>query len=361
MDEQTRRRFLASGAAATIGTVGLAGCLGGGTGSVGSGGAGNTASNNSTGGDSAPNQLTVGYVPIYPNMQHFIMQKEGYYDSLPAEVTVQRFPSGPTVVKALAGGAVDSALFGITPSMVLIAKGTNASVLAANSRNGFRFMATNAFADLYAKKRADAFSAYERQHGRQLAVAVPPAGSVPDIILRYWITRDLGLGELNSVINRQTLAPAKVPRAIQAGEIDATMIQEPYATVIERAQGFSGVVWSGNILTGHPVTVLFVRNSVSKNVAKHLVEQHIKATRFVHENPKKAAKDAAAVIGSGLSTELARAAMESWASDFLSNPHEVSKEAATMAQFVEKVGKTKSVVSPEELFDYSVYDAVSNQ
>ena len=32
-----------------------------------------------------------------------------------------------------------------------------------------------------------------------------------------------------------------------------------------------------------------------------------------------------------------------------------------MAQFVKDVGNTGSVISPERLFDFSVYDAISNQ
>ena len=131
--------------------------------------------------------------------------------------------------------------------------------------------------------------------------------------------------------------------------------------MIASERGFGEVAWSGNILPGHPVTVTFVQNSVPRNVAEQFVEQHTKATQFVRENPKKAAEDAASVIGSGVSTELARQAIDSQASDFLSDPNEVREQAATMAQFVKDVGNTGSVISPEQLFDFSVYDAISNQ
>ncbi|EMA55941.1 nitrate/sulfonate/bicarbonate ABC transporter periplasmic protein [Halococcus salifodinae DSM 8989] len=306
-------------------------------------------------------QLTVAYVPIYPNMQHYIMQEEGYYESISSAVTVERFSNGPSVVKAFASDEVDIALFGITPAMVLVDKGKAANVLAANSRNGFRVMATSAFADLYTNQQGDAFSAFENQHGRKMKFGVPPDGSVPDVVLRYWIEQDLDLGEMESVIDKVKLSPAKAPQTIQAGEIDATMIQEPFATVIASEQGFGEVAWSGEILPGHPVTVTFVQNSVPGSVAEQFVEQHSKATQFLRENPKKAAEDAAAVIGSGVSTELAREAIDSQASDFLSDPHELRDQAATMAEFVKEVGNTDSVVSPDQLFDFEVYDTVSNQ
>lgn len=355
-DRRTRRRFLTMGGVATAGAVGLSGCVGGGSsGSAGIGASTGASTAGSTG------QLTVAYVPIYPNMQHYVMQEEGHYDALSAEVTVERFSDGPSVVKAFASGEVDVALFGITPAMVLVSKGTQASVLAANSRNGFRVMATDAFVDLYADEQADAFSVFESQRGRKVRFGVPPDGSVPDVVLRYWLEQDLGFNGLDSVIDTVKIPPAKVPQTIQTNDIDATMIQEPFATVINNEQGFGEVAWSGDILPDHPVTVAFVQDNVSKPLAEGFVEQHTKATRFVRENPEKAAEDAATVIGSGVSTELAQTAIDSRASDFLTDPHEIEDQAATMAQFVESVGNTSSVVSTEQLFDFSVYDSISKQ
>lgn len=348
-DKRTRRRYLVSAGAATTGAAGLAGCGGGGS-------SGSTNSTNST-----AEQLTVAYVPIYPNMQHYIMREEGYYDALPSAVTVERFSDGPSVVKAFASGAVDIAMFGITPAMVLVSNGKNANVLVANSRNGFRVLATNPLADLHANEKKGAFATFENRRGRKVKIGVPPDGSVPDVVLRYWIEQDLELGEIESVVDKVKISPAKAPQTIQAGEIDATMIQEPFATVIASEQGFSEVAWSGDILPDHPVTAAFVHNRVAESTAKGFVEQHIKATQFVRQNPKKAAEDAAAVIGSGVSTELARQAVDSRASDFVSNPHQVREQAATMARFVEEVGNTSSVVSPSQLFDFSVYDGVSGQ
>ena len=124
----SRRRLLQMGAT-TIATAGIAGCLGQGGASLGS--------------------VTVAYVPIYPNMQHYVMEQEGYYEDVPVDVTIERFSSGPSVVKAFASGDIDVALFGITPAMVLVDKGTDAGVLAANSRNGFKIMGTTELADLY--------------------------------------------------------------------------------------------------------------------------------------------------------------------------------------------------------------------
>ena len=118
----TRRRLLQTAGAGTIAAA-HTGCLGRGAGSLDS--------------------MTVAYVPIYPNMQHYVMEQERYYDDIPADVTIERFSSGPSVVTAFASGDVDIALFGIAPAMVLAGSGTQAGVLAANSRNGFKIMGTS--------------------------------------------------------------------------------------------------------------------------------------------------------------------------------------------------------------------------
>jgi NitT/TauT family transport system substrate-binding protein len=325
---------------ATIATAGIAGCLGQGGTSLDS--------------------VTVAYVPIYPNMQHYVMEQEGYYEAVPAEVTIERFSSGPSVVKAFASGDVDVALFGITPSMVLVDKGTEAGVLAANSRNGFKVMGTTELADLYEQEGAATFERFEEERGRKVRFGAPPDGSVPDIVLRYWIQEDLDVGEMESTINKSKVPPAKAVQTIQSGDIDATIIQEPFATIIGQDDGFGELAWSGDILDNHPVTVLFANQRVldDRDVAQSLVEQHIAATEFTVDSPDAAAAHAASVIGSGVSEELAKVAMGSKASEFISDPHAITDQAATMGEFVANVGNIEKPVATEDLFAFDPYDAL---
>jgi len=343
MRSQTRRKLLReSTGAATLGLTALAGCLGS--------------------GDNGPvDSLTVAYVPIYPNMQHYVMEQEEFYDDVPATVKTKRFSTGPSVVKAFASGEVDVALFGITPSMVLIDKGKQASVLAANSREGFKVLGTSTFADLYAEHGKDAFSRFEARHGRKIRFGAPPDGSVPDVVLRYWIEQDLGVGKLESSVSKSKVPPARAPQTMQAGDIDATIIQEPFATVISDDESVREVAWSGDILDGHPVAVLFAQKRVvdSPDVAEGLVSAHVDATNFIRNNPEVAARDASTVIGSGVSDDLAVRAMESTASNFISDPHAISSQTETMSQYVADVGKTDGVVGNERLFHFDAYDAIA--
>ena len=335
----SRRRLLQTGAT-TIATAGIAGCLGQGGASLDS--------------------LTVAYVPIYPNIQHYVMEQEGYYEDIPADVTIERFSSGPSVVKAFASGDIDVALFGITPAMVLVDNGTDAGILAANSRNGFKIIGTTELVDRYEQEGPAMFDRFEEEYGRKVRFGAPPDGSVPDIVLRYWIQEDLDAGAMESVIDKSKVPPAKAVQTIQSGDIDATIIQEPFATIIGQDDGFGELAWSGTILDNHPVTVLFANQQVldDSDVAQSLVEQHVAATEFTAGSPDAAAAHAASVIGSGVSEDLATAAMDSQASDFFSDPHAITDQAATMGEFVANVGNIEEPVATENLFAFDPYDTV---
>ena len=339
MTHISRRRLLQTGAT-TIAATGVAGCLG-------------------QGGESL-DSVTVAYVPIYPNMQHYVMDQEGYYEDVPTDVTIERFSSGPSVVKAFASGDVDVALFGITPAMVLVDKGTEAGVLAANSRNGFKIMGTTELVDLYEQEGPAVFERFEEERGRKVRFGAPPDGSVPDVVLRYWIQEDLDVGEMESAINKSKVPPAKAVQTIQSGDIDATIIQEPFATVIGQGDSFGELAWSGDILENHPVAVLFANQRVldDDEVAQSLVEQHVAATEFTENSPDAAASHAASVIGSGVSEDLATAAMDSNASEFISDPHAITDQAATMGEFVAGVDNIEDPVATEDLFAFDPYDAI---
>lgn len=329
MSETTRRRLLQGLGAGAIGASGMAGCLGQGSGST-------------------LESVTGAYVPIYPNMQHYVMDQQGYYDDVPASVTIERFSSGPSVVKAFASGDIDFAFFGITPAMVLADRGTDAGILAANSRNGFKIMATDEVVDLYEREGAATFARFEDENNRKIRFGAPPDGSVPAVVLRYWIQRDLALGEPGSVVTKSKVPPAKAVQTIQSGDIDATIIQEPFATIIGQTDGFRELAWSGDILQSHPVTVLFANQRVidADDISQSLVAQHVAATEHTQDSPAASAAAAASAIGSGVSDDLAETAIESRASDFLSDPHAITDEATTMGEFVAAVGNIDSTVPP---------------
>ena len=327
----------------TAAALGLAGCVGGGGSST---------------------ELSVAYMPIYPDMQHFVMEGEGYYDAIDADVTAEQFSDGPSIVQAYATGDYDVALFGVVPAMIVIDKTGFAKVTAANIQNAMQLLARDEFAAMFEEYGADAFGRWEEQNGEKFTFGTFPPGSVPDILLRYWLEQELGL-DPESEVNIESLGGAgPVRQALAAGKIDGTSIMEPVPTIAdEKGMGYSAIAWAGEFMPGQPAAVTMMHDDLRNDrpeVAKSFLEQHVQATEFINNNPGTAAEHASNTIGSDvLPVETAQAAMGSRASDFISNPHQIESGTQTFATYADRLGKTESELSVESIFDYSLYDDIA--
>jgi hypothetical protein len=119
-----RRTFLGTaGAAATAGLAGSSGL-----------------------GASSLDELRLASLPIFPNMQYFVMQREGCLDGIPTEVSPKSFPDGASLLQSFASGDFDIALFGVVPAMILMNEGVDAKLTAASNEDGMRILANEEFA-----------------------------------------------------------------------------------------------------------------------------------------------------------------------------------------------------------------------
>jgi len=155
--EPSRRSFLAAAGGAA--TVGLAGCLGGDDGGL--------------------NELTVAHMPIYPDLQWYVMEGEGYFSEIDAEITGREFTDGPSIVQAIGGGDIDVAMFGIVPAMIVIDRDIPAQVTAANIREPMGIMAEESFHETFEAEGGDAFATWAEENGGPLPVRHLPAGQRP--------------------------------------------------------------------------------------------------------------------------------------------------------------------------------------
>lgn len=341
----TRRRYLTTlGAGAAAGSAGLAGCAG------------------VLGGDG--DELTVAYMPIYPDMQFFVMQEEGYLDEIDADVTPKEFTDGPSIVQAYASGDIDVGLFGIVPSMIVIDRGIEAKVTAANIEEAMMITARDDLAAGYEESGADAFAEFEAEKGRPFRFGTFPEGSVPDILLRYWLLeeQDLTPGEDVEIVG---LGGANAVRqALVNEEIDGTSIMEPVPTqAAERDLPFRTIAAAAEFMPGQPAAVTLMTDELRENdraVARDFLEQHVRATEFIDENPDEAAQHASTVIGEqSLPPETARAAMDSPAANFVSDPRAIENGTEIFAEYAHELGKTERELSLDRIFDYSLYEDVT--
>ncbi|MFA9518300.1 ABC transporter substrate-binding protein [Halopenitus sp. H-Gu1] len=336
MTTSTRRKFLsvAGGTAA----VGLAGCLGGAGGNI--------------------DELTVAHMPIYPDLQWYVMEGEGYLDEIDAEITSQEFSDGPAIVQALGGGDIDVALFGIVPSIIAIDRGIPVKVTAANIHEMLGIMVGEEFRSLWADHGADAFSVWESETGEPFEFGTFPQGSTPDVFLRHWLSDGLGLDPETDVEITEINGANAVWQAIANDEIDGTSIMEPVPTIAtQEGSDVSLFKTASEIMPGQPGAVVTMSDAVREtDLAEQFLSAHVRATEFIRDQPAETAVHVEE--GIGMSADRAQTALQSPLSNFITDPREIESGTEVFARFAERNGQTDEQRSTDEIFDYDVYDGL---
>ena len=333
----SRRQYLGSIGAAAAG--GVAGCLGGGNGG-------------------SLDELTVAYMPIYPDLQYFVMEGEGYFAEIDAEIDGREFTDGPAIIQAYGGGELDVAMFGIVPSMIVIDRGIPAQVTAANIVEPMGIMADEEFQELWAEHDADAFDVWADEHGEPFRFGTFPQGSVPDVLLRYWLRDIVGVDPESAVDIIEINGANAVWQAIASGEIDGTSIMEPVPTIAEEEN--SNVTMfrtAGEIMPGQPAAVTLMSDEVRESpLAGQFLEQHVRATEFIDENPDRTAEHVES--GIGMPADRARRALDSPLSNFVTDPRAIESGTEIFSEFAHGNGQIDEQLTTEQIFDYDVYDSL---
>ena len=333
-DRPIGRRTYLAGLGATA-AAGLSGCLGGGGGGL--------------------SDITVAYMPIFPDLQYFVMDQRGYFDAVDAEITGREFGNGPAIIQAYGGGEVDVAMFGIVPSMIVIDRGIPAKVVAANIKEPMAIMAHEEFQAMWAEEGADAFSTWERERGRPFRFGTFPQGSVPDVLLRYWLADVVGVDpEAVAEIIEIDSANA-VWQAIANGEIDGSSIMEPVPTIAaEEAAPVRTFKTAAEIMPGQPAAVTLMSDEVrASDLAGQFLSQHVRATDFITANPE----ETAAIVeeGIGMDADRALTALRGPLSNFVTDPREIENGTEIFSRFANENGQIETRLALEQIFDYSVY------
>ncbi|WP_137685239.1 ABC transporter substrate-binding protein [Haloarcula mannanilytica] len=338
----TRRRFLAlTGGAALSGVSGCTSVFGG----------------------SSLETLSVAYKPIFPFLQYLVMNERGYLDDIGPDVESTNFANqGLNIVSAYSDGDVDIAFIGITPAIRMKHQGLPGKVTAANQTGGFVVLTTEPFADLWNDRGAEAFEAFREQEGRPFKFSTFPKGSVANVLLRHWLEEELGVG--TDPVEIENLAGAgPVRRALLSGNADGTLIMEPIPTALEAEDApFSRLTTSGSFMDGAPGGIMFMHDRLwdeNPAVARSVLEQHVRATELITERPEDAAAAVSAALGDRLSTDVATRAVQSDASNYVSDPRAIRNGTAVCIQRMRELGQLSDPVEPDTVLEPSLYQDVS--
>ena len=329
----SRRAYLTGvGAAAT---TGLAGCLGGGT-----------------------DALTVAHMPIFPDLQYYVMDGKGYFDEIDAEIDGQEFTDGPAIIQAYGGGDIDIGMFGIVPAMIVMDRGLPAKVTATNIKEPMGIMVHGDLQAMWNEHGVDAFGVWEDETGEPFDFGTFPQGSVPDVLLRHWLSDTLGVDPESAVEITEIGGANAVFQAFTNGEVDGTSIMEPVPTRVSNTDSpISMFRTAAEIMPGQPAAVTLMTDEIrNSDLAEQFLEQHIRATDFIDDDP-----DATADIiedGIGMDREVARQALDSPLSNFVTDPREIEDATDIFAEFAHENGQIDQQPPLDEIFDYSVYENV---
>jgi NitT/TauT family transport system substrate-binding protein len=298
--------------------------------------------------------LAVAHMPIFPDLQYYVMESEGYFENVDATIEGSEFTDGPAIVQAYGGGELDVAMFGIVPSMIVIDRGIPAKVTAANIKEPMAIMAHEDLQAMWDEHGAEAFSVWREEKGRKFRFGTFPQGSVPDVLLRYWLQQE-GIGTSAVDIIEINGANA-VWQAIANGEVDGASIMEPVPTrAAQEGVAVRTFRNASEIMPGQPAAVTLMSDDVRGTpAATQFLEQHVRATEFIQENPEATADIVEA--GIGMDAEQALSALQGPLSNFVTDPGEIENGTEIFSEFAAENGQIEEELSLEQIFDYSVYD-----
>lgn len=332
----SRRSFLA-GTTATVAGTGASGCLG----SSGSGGA-----------------VDVAYMPIFPDLQYFVMESQGYFDEIDEEINAREFSDGTDIVRAYGGGEVDIGLFGIVPAMIAINRGIPIKVTAANIREPNAVMVHDDLAEMWDENgtAAETFDAWEREKDSKFRFGTFPQGSTPDVLLRFWL-RDVGVEPGEDVRITEIGGANALRQAIAGSEVDGASVLEPVLTRAQQESSMSLFRTAGEIMPGQPGAVVAMSDEVrGTETARQFLRQHIRATEFINENPDETAE--IVEEGIGMPVEQARQALDGPLANFITDPREIVDGTAVFSEFTHENGGMDEELSSDQIFDHTIYEGL---
>jgi NitT/TauT family transport system substrate-binding protein len=309
----------------------------------------------------AAETLEIGYMPILPVAQAFVAIEEGWLKEAGVEAKLIQFQNGPAMVQALLAGQLDVAHFGIGPAMVARGKGVDLKVVASSTVEQISVIALPDLAAAFAEGPPEtAFARFEAMHGRKPVISTFPLGSVPEIVLHYWVEKRLGISRDSMDVVYQ--GAAQVQQSLLTGAVDGAAILEPVVTLtLSKVKGSKVVEKGSALFPGQPGAVLAVREALiarAPQLVQALVDAHIRATAKLRTDPEGSAAAVGKYVGGGrMPKEVVVQALKNSQDSFVDDPDYIIPGTRTMHDYQEETGSLKAKVDLDALFDTSFYKA----
>ncbi len=223
---------------------------------------------------------------FFPNLTHapaLVGMEKGYFQKAlgTARLNAREFVSGTTLMEAFAAGQIDIAYVGPGPAINGATRGMPLQIIAGASEAGAALIA----------RKDSGIRTYRDLAGKR--VAVPSLGNTQDISLRH-ILKEQGLKAQadGGNVTVTPVPPADVIAAFAAGRVDAALVPEPWAAVLEsqghRMVGNEKTVWRGG---QYPTTILIVNTKFAQAnpaLVTAFLKAHASAVAYLNKSPAAA-------------------------------------------------------------------------
>ena len=197
-----------------------------------------------TSGGSSDNVVRIGHLPSDHDTALFVAKEKKMYEDQGLTVELTQFNNGGDLMTAMASGDIDIGYAGITPVMSSISQGVPVKVVS----------------------------------GAQIEGSAIVAGE------------NSGINTVD--VEFTTMKAAQMTDALKAGQVDAMIIWEPYASIAVKNGDGKLVETSGEIIPGHPCCCVAAREEFINDhpeTLEKVLAIHEEATKFTNENPAEAA------------------------------------------------------------------------
>lgn len=279
-------------------------------------------------------KVTIGYLPSDHDAALFIAEAQGIYKDKGIETELVQFNNGGDLMTAMASGEVDIGYVGITPVLSSIEKGVPVKVVSGVQTEGSGI----------AVSEASGIAQASDLKGK--SIATPGEASIQYMLLAYYLENN---GMSTDDLNISAMKVAPMNDALNSNKIDGMLTYEPYVTIATE-NGHKELVDSSEILPGHPCCVVAASDSFIKDhpdELKDLIDAHEQATKYIQENPQKAASELPKDIVSDVAVEEKAIA----GINFISGLNDTYKQSVMDFMQIEvDLGILKAPLSEDQIF-----------
>ena len=231
-------------------------------------------------------------------LAYYVAREKGFFAEQGLDIREGgTFSAGPEEMSAFSAGDLDVGYVGVAPAITFASQGmADVKVVAQANTNGSSILVR------------PGLDAQDVAGLRGFTVAIPGISTVQDYLLR---TALLKAGVDPADVKEVVVKPPEMLPALSAAQVDAAVVWEPYPSMAA-AQGAGRVlINSSRIWPNHPCCMVVADASfIQKNpdTVKRFVAAHVKATKYIQDNPAEAAD--MAHLFTGQDAAVAKSAMK---------------------------------------------------